>query len=90
MKEYKLTGWPELTGPYQRTCYRRMLSDMSHRYMTLAQLIAASGSSRSEVRGFLTMLSGRGLLADRENDTPSFTDSLGDWFRRNVGGNVHP
>ena len=84
MKEYKLSGWPELGAPYQRTCYRRMLSDMSHRYMSLAQLTSISGTSRTEVRGFLTMLSSRGLLVEREGEPHSFVDSIGDWLRRAV------
>ncbi len=90
MKEYKLSGWPELGSPYQRTCYRRMLSDMSHRYMSLTQLVSSSGSSRTEVRGFLTMLSGRGLLIERDGEPQSFADSVGEWFRRNVTGAPHP
>ena len=90
MKEYKLSGWPELGSPYQRTCYRRMLSDLSHRWMSLAQLIASSGSSRTEVRGFLTMLSGRGLLVEREAEPQTFVDSIGEWFRRTVNGNAAP
>lgn len=90
MKEYKLSGWPELGSPYQRTCYRRMLSDLSHRWMSLTQLIAASGSSRTEVRGFLTMLSGRGLLVEREAEPQTLVDSLGEWFRRTVNGSAAP
>jgi hypothetical protein len=88
MKEYKLSGWPELGAPYQRICFRRMLSDMSHRYMSLTQLIASSGSSRTEVRGFLVMLSGRGLLMERETEPQTFADSIGEWFRRTVNGNA--
>jgi hypothetical protein len=84
MKEYKLSGWPELGAPYQRTCYRRMLSDMSHRYMTLTQLMSASGSTRTEVRGFLSMLSGRGLLVVRECEPQTLAVSLGEWWRRTV------
>jgi hypothetical protein len=38
MKEYRLTAWPELAPPFHRTAYRRMLSDMSQRFMTLPQL----------------------------------------------------
>jgi hypothetical protein len=90
MKEYKLSGWPELGSPYQRTCYRRMASDLSHRWMSLTQLIACSGSSRTEVRGFLTMLSGRGLLVERETEPQTFVDSIGEWFRRTVNGNAAP
>ncbi len=89
MKEYKLSGWPDLTAPYHRTCYRRILSDMSHRYVSMAQLVAASSASRNEVRMFLEMLADRGLLREREAETDSIFDSLkpiGQWIRRTVQG----
>ena len=43
MKEYRLAAWPQLRPPFDKIAYRRMLSDMSHRYMTLAQLVGDSG-----------------------------------------------
>ena len=86
MKEYKLAAWPDLPSAFHRTTYRRMLSDMSHRYMTVQQLMAGSGANRMEVRLFLQMLGERGLL--RERDT-TMADSLfgallpfGGWLRR--------
>ena len=87
MKEFKLSSWPELPSQYHRTMYRRMLSDMSHRYVTLQQLVAASGASKLEVRDFLEMLEGRGLLRARESDTPaSLFGPLGGWLRRALNG----
>lgn len=80
MKEFKLSGWPELTSPYKSTPYRRMLSDMSQRYLTVRQLAAASGVSGSEVRGFLGMLSARGVVSEREVDA----GSRGNLFQRLV------
>ncbi len=90
MKEYKLSGWPDLAAPYQRTCYRRMLSDMSHRYMSMSQLTAASSATRLEVRNFLSMLAERGLLSEREGEPDNFFGSLGEWFRRTVGSQASP
>jgi hypothetical protein len=89
MKEYKLAAWPELTAPYHRTVYRRMLSDMSHRYMSVSALVLSSGASKTEVRAFLQMLDEGGLLLDREGEQDSFLDSLrpvGNWFRRTLFG----
>ena len=90
MKEYKLAAWPDLPSAFQRTTYRRMLSDMSHRYVTVQQLMAGSGANRMEVRLFLQMLGERGLL--RERDT-TMADSLfgalsplGGWLRRALQG----
>jgi hypothetical protein len=89
MKEYKLAAWPELPAPYHRTVYRRMLSDMSHRYMAVGSLMLSSGANKLEVRTFLQMLDERGLLLEREGEADSFLDSLrpvGDWFRRTLFG----
>jgi len=47
MKEYRLVAWPQLRAPFDRIAHRRMLSDMSHRHMTVAQLIECSGMRRS-------------------------------------------
>jgi hypothetical protein len=88
MKEYRLTSWPDLPPTYQASPYRRMLSDMSHRYVSLSQLVASSGVRRQEVRQFIEVLESRGLLAERElfvSDT--LLDSFrpfGDWVRRKL------
>jgi predicted ArsR family transcriptional regulator len=69
-----------------RIAYRRMLSDMSHRHVTLAQLGESSGVRRQEVRAFIEMLEADGLLVQREAPAAdSFFDTLrplGGWFRR--------
>jgi hypothetical protein len=89
MRQYKLTGWPELAGPYQRTAYRRMLSDMSHRYMSMAALVQSSGATKLEVRQFLQVLDDMGVLIDREDDSDSFFDTtirpVGEWLRTVFG-----
>ena len=86
MKEYRLLAWAELPAPYHRMAYRRMLSDLSHRYMTAAQLMTASGLKRQEVRDFLDMLEQRDLLLERERfGHDSVFDSLrplGGWLRK--------
>jgi hypothetical protein len=86
MKEYRLAAWPQLRPPFDKIAYRRMLSDMSHRHMSLAQLAECSGIRRHEVRSFIEMLEARGLIAQREATTPdSIFGSLrplGGWLRR--------
>ena len=86
MKEYRLVAWAELPPPFHRTAYRRMLVDMSHRHMSLAQLAACSGIRRNEVKQFLEMLDAKGLLAERDLfASDSVFDSLrplGGWIRR--------
>ena len=63
-----------------------MLSDMSHRHVTLTQLAESSGIRRQEVRVFIEMLDAQGLIAEREAATPdSLFGSLrplGGWLRR--------
>jgi hypothetical protein len=86
MKEYRLAAWPQLRPPFDRIAYRRMLSDMSHRHMTLAQLVECSGVKRQEVRVFIEMLEARDLLIEREAPpVDSLFGSLrplGGWLRR--------
>ena len=86
MKQYRLAAWPQLRAPFDKIAYRRMLSDMSHRYMSLAQLSECSGLRRYEVRVFLDMLDSRGLITDREAASPdSLFGSLrplGGWLKR--------
>lgn len=92
MKEYRLTAWPELASPFDRTAFRRMASDMSQRFLTLAQLGELSGLKRHEVRHFVDMLMGRGLLDERECMTPDAQfwslRPLGGWLRRAISS--HP
>jgi hypothetical protein len=86
MKEYRLAAWPQLRPPFDKIAYRRMLSDMSHRHMTLAQLVECSGIKRHEVRTFLDMLGTAGLIAERDALVPdSLFGSLrplGGWLKR--------
>ena len=87
MKQFKLTAWPELPAPYHRMTYRRMLSDMSHRYVTVQQLCDSSGATKLEVRVFLQMLSERGLVREREDhDENGLLGPLGGWLRRALQG----
>lgn len=86
MKEYRLAAWPDLEAPYHRTAYRRMLSDMSQRHVSLARLSATSGLARAEVRHFIEMLESHGLVRERDGvEEDSFFGTLGPlggWIRR--------
>ncbi len=68
-----------------------MLSDMSHRYVSFAQLVSNTTASRHEVRMFLEMLTERGVLRERDAETDSIFDSLrpiSEWFRRTKTGDL--
>jgi hypothetical protein len=91
MKEYRLATWPELRPPHDRTAYRRMVSDMSHRHMTVWQLVEASGLRRLEVQNFVEVLQARGVLAERERPGPGWTGALRfmrAWLRRTWAATV--
>jgi hypothetical protein len=81
-KEFKLSGWPEqLPAAYRHTSYRRMLNDLSSRYVSLPQLASSSGASRGEVRDLLRELAGRGVLQERlAPPAPPLGDVLRRWF----------
>ncbi len=94
MKEYRLVAWPQLRPPFDRIAYRRMLSDMSHRHMSVAQLAECSGLRRHDVRVFVEMLEARELIAERDAAVPdSLFDSLrplGGWLRRALAASPPP
>ena len=93
MKEYRLAAWPELAPPFHRTGYRRLLSDMSQRFVSLHQLLACSSLKRHEVRAFLDLLESRGVLIERERPTDdSLFGSLrplGGWIKRAMSTTTH-
>jgi hypothetical protein len=78
MKHYKLTAWPELQAPFHGSAYRRMLCDMSHRYVSFQHLVSVSGLSRGDVRQFIEMLDTKDLVAEQEasREPDSIFDSL--------------
>lgn len=92
MKEYRLSAWPDLDASYERMAYRRMLSDMSQRHVTLRHLCKRSGLARQEVSDFLGMLVGRGIAMEREAARVRLLShlSLGAWLRRAVSAKPAP
>lgn len=65
MNEFKLTAWPDLPAAFRQIGYRRMLSDLSQRHITEAELVRGSGLSRHEVRALLHFLKEKHLLDAR-------------------------
>ena len=87
MKEYRLSAWPDLDVTHERMAYRRMLSDMSQRHVTLAQLRTRSGLPRHEVVEFIAMLAERGLVVERDAvrmALPISLAPLAHWLRRTL------
>mgnify|MGYP000967460143 CR=1 FL=1 len=88
MKEYRLAAWPDLGHPYRAIAYRRLLSDMSHRHVSLPQLVASSGLRRQDVLNLIELLNARGLIHERRCALPdALFGSLGPllaWVRSTV------
>jgi len=84
MKEYRLSSWPELPPHARRTAHRRILSAMSQRHQSVAQLMDCSGLKRTEVVAFVEMLEAGGHVAAREVEETSTSGwrPLGSWLRR--------
>lgn len=88
MFEYRLTAWPDLPAQFDRVGYRRALSDMSHRYMTLPMLAQASGLSRSDLLKLIHLLESRAALTRRARTRRGFFGALGragDWLESALG-----
>ncbi|MEP7057952.1 MAG: hypothetical protein ABI809_09310 [Caldimonas sp.] len=79
MKEYRLASWPELPGQFRHAGHRRILSDMSHRHLTIAQLVECSGLKRHEVVRFVDSLEAGGHVSGRKA-TPDL--ALLRWLRQ--------
>lgn len=86
-KQYRLASWPELSPAHHRTAYRRMLSEMSQRYVSLTQLVNTSGLRKPEVKHFLEALEASGRLQTRnvcalKASRWSVVRTVGTWFHR--------
>jgi hypothetical protein len=89
MKEYRLASWPELPANSGRTAHRRLLSAMSQRHQSIAQLVECSGLKRTEVMTLVERLEMSGHVTSREVDEPTSTSGwrpLGGWLRRAFDG----
>jgi hypothetical protein len=77
MFEYRLTAWPDLPPQFDRVGFRRALSDMSHRYMTVPMLVQSSGLARSDLLRLIEALEGRSALVRRPRPPAGFFGALG-------------
>ncbi len=77
MKQYKLTAWPELPPKLQRTQNRRVVSELSQRFVSVRDLARSSGSSTREVDELIVWLQSKDLLMMR--DAPQAVKAGGGW-----------
>jgi hypothetical protein len=66
MKQYKLTAWPDLPPRYRSTAMRRVVSELTQRFVTARDLSRKSGASTREVEDLLSTLTKNGVLMSRE------------------------
>ena len=78
MKTYRLVSWPDLPAEFQRTAFRRALSALSMREVSVEHLMGVSGLKRSELVALLERLESQDLLV--ETDQPAVPGP--GWFER--------
>jgi hypothetical protein len=66
MKQYKLTGWPELSPRFQKTTMRRIVSELSQRFASTRDLARNSGATPREVEELIARLNRDGMLMTRD------------------------
>jgi hypothetical protein len=77
MKQYKLTGWPELSPRFEKTTMRRVVSELSQRFVSTRDLARSSGASLREVEELIVKLNKDGMLMTR--DAPQSVSSSTSW-----------
>ena len=88
MFEYRLSSWPDLPSQFDRVGYRRALSDMSQRYVSVARLAQTSGLPRGELLRLIETLETSGALMRRERAVPGLFRALGragEWLESALG-----
>jgi hypothetical protein len=66
MKQYKLTAWPDLPPKLQKTTCRRVVSELSQRFVSARDLARSSGASAREIDELVEWLRSQGLLMMRD------------------------
>jgi hypothetical protein len=80
MKQYKLTAWPELPPRFQKTTMRRVVSELSQRFVSARDLARSSGAPTREVDDLVEMLMKHGMLMTRDApQSVSGSQSWRDW-----------
>ena len=65
MKQYKLTAWPDLSPRFQKTTMRRVVSELSQRFVSVRDLARSCGAATRDVEELLAKLEKDGMLMTR-------------------------
>ena len=76
MKQYKLTAWPELPPRFQKTTMRRVVSELSQRFVSVRDLARSSGASARDIEELISTLEKDGMLMTRATPVSSQEDSM--------------
>ena len=79
MKQYKLTAWPELPARFQNTAMRRVVSELSQRFVSVRDVARSSGASARDVEELLGKLEKDGMIMTRA--TPQSVGQAGGWHQ---------
>ena len=83
MKQYKLTAWPDLPARLQNTTSRRVVSELSQRFVSVRDVARSCGASTRDVDDLIHWLKDQGLLMTR--DAPQAVKSAVIGARRDNG-----
>ena len=79
MKQYKLTAWPELSPRFQNTTMRRVVSELSQRFVSVRDVARSSCASARDVEQLLARLDKDGMLMTRA--TPQSVGQSSAWHQ---------
>ena len=65
MKQYKLTAWPDLPPRFQKTTMRRVVSELSQRFVSVRDLARSSGAAARDIEELVAKLDKDGMLMTR-------------------------
>ena len=77
MKQYKLTAWPDLTPRFQSTAMRRVVSELSQRFVSVRDLARSSGAAGRDIEELISKLEKDGMLMTRA--MPQSVNQTGSW-----------
>ena len=81
MKQYKLTAWPDLSPRFQKTTMRRVVSELSQRFVSVRDLARSSGATARDVQELLSTLEKDGMLMTRiAPQTASQSNAWREWW----------
>ena len=77
MKQYKLTAWPDLPPRFQKTTMRRVVSELSQRFVSVRDLARSCGAPARDIEELVAKLEKDGMLMMRA--TPRTANQGGAW-----------